>query len=578
MKIQYTLSFPSAKSHYVSVTMYISDITTDSLVLKMPVWTPGSYLIREFQKNIDFVEWANGKQPQQEQFKRLEKTDKNTWQILTKGSSEVTVRYNTYCFEYSVRTNFVDSNHALINGAATYLYAEGFEDVPVEIHINPDENWKYISTALPQLDTNRWIRTAENLDELIDSPIEIGNHLSYFFEASGVAHELAIYGKSNCTIEKLIADLKKVVEEETSIFGSHPCTSYVFIIHNTDDSYGGLEHKHSSVNHIVRWDYTTNYQKAISLLAHEYFHLWNVKRIRPETLGPFNYNAENYTTMLWFFEGVTSYYDDYVCYRAGVTSKDDFLEIVAKNINEVLNTPGIATQTLAEASYDTWLKYYRRNENSRNTQINYYTKGALVAMAFDLLILHHTNGEKRLDDVMKALYQNYLLHPDKGITESELIQTFNSISGIDFSSYFEKYIHTPATPDLDYYFSLIGIQLIDETNHEKVFLGLSTKWTEGKLVITALNKKYGAYQSGLNVEDEIIAIDGFRVFKEFTQIYKHKKPGDSIDVLISRKGEIRSQHVKLSSDNRKNFHLELQDNISADKSVLRNIWLNENPL
>ncbi len=402
MNIKYTLSFPEPHTHYAEVEMYISNISVDVIYLKMAVWTPGSYLIREFQKNIDFVEWsvANG------QWSRVEKTDKNTWKIdLSNGAlnastnnntntHNVSIRYRTYCFEQSVRTNFVDEQHALINGAATFLYVDGFENTSSEIDIIPFEKWNNISTSLIQKENNKWLRISTNIDELIDSPIEIGNHLSYFFDAANIAHELAIYGESNCNIEKLIADLKRIIEVEANIFGGHPCKNYVFFIHNTENSFGGLEHLHSSVNHVTRWSYDAkNYQRAISLLAHEYFHLWNVKRITPSALIPFNYNTENYTELLWFFEGITSYYDDFICYKAGVTSKIDFLYIVASNINGVLNTAGIDTQTLAEASFDTWLKYYRRNENSNNTQISYYTKGAVVAMIFDIIIMDATNGE-----------------------------------------------------------------------------------------------------------------------------------------------------------------------------------------
>ncbi|MBK9328740.1 MAG: M61 family metallopeptidase [Sphingobacteriales bacterium] len=572
MNIRYTLSFPAPHTHYLHVEMHISEMEASELTLKMAVWTPGSYLIREFQKNIDFVEAEIRNHPP----RRVEKTDKNTWKIDTLNSKEITLRYQTYCFEYSVRTNFVDDSHALINGAPTFLYLEGYEDTAAEIHIMPFHEWKHISTALPSKDDNKWIRVAANLDELLDSPIEIGNHISYFFEAALVTHELAIYGNSNCDIEKLIADLKRIVEEETRIFGSHPCKNYVFIIHHTDGSYGGLEHAHSSVNHINRWDYNKeNYQRAISLLAHEYFHLWNVKRIRPAALIPFNYEYENYSTLLWFFEGVTSYYDDYVCYRAGVTAQDDFFDIVAKNINDVLNTPGIETQTLAEASFDTWLKYYRRNENSRNSQISYYTKGAIIAQVFDIIIIEATRGTKSLDDVMRRLYENYTAYPSDGITEDSLTEVFKSVSGIDFKPFFDKYIHTVQTPDLEFYFNKIGLRLINTTDSNQVFLGLSTHWKEGKLLVTQLNKNYGAAQSGLNAEDEIIAIDGFRVFKDFKQIYAHKKPKDVIEMLISRKGELKLIAVSLSSDNRKLYKLEEQENILPQQAVLLNKWLSK---
>lgn len=571
MNIKYTLSFPAPHTHYVEVEMHISNISISELNLKMAVWSPGSYLIREFQKNIDFVE----ERTKNQESRRLGKTDKNTWKINTANQSEIIIKYKTYCFEYSVRTNFVDDSHALINGAPTYLYVEGFENIATEIEIIPYTSWKNISTALPQKDNNKWIRTAKDLDELIDSPIEIGNHTSYFFDAANVSHELAIYGQSNCNIEKLIADLKNIIEVETRIFGAHPCKDYVFIIHNTDTSYGGLEHLHSSVNHITRWSYDgENYQRAISLLAHEYFHLWNVKRIRPKSLIPFNYNAENFTELLWFFEGVTSYYDDYICYRAKVTSKVDFIKIVEKNINDVLNTGGINTQTLAEASFDTWLKYYRRDENSLNAHINYYTHGAIVAMIFDFMILDATNGEKSLDNVMQQLFTDYSANPNEGITENSILKVFNSLSGIDFTPYFKKYIHTTDSLNIEFYCELLGIQLKDITVKGTVFLGLSTQWKEGRLFISQLDKNYGAYKGGLSAEDEIIAIDGFRMVKDFDKLFAHKKAGEIIDVLVSRKGAIKSYKITLTEDSRKNYIFAFTENSSEKQSALLKKWLN----
>lgn len=569
MTTKYLLSFPNPYTHYANIEINISEITNNELFLKMAVWTPGSYLIREFQKNIDFVECIINGQTQ-----RLEKQDKCTWKVNTNGANSLTIRYNIYCFEYSVRTNFVEDTHAFINGAATFLYIDGFENQETEITIKPHPTWSNISNTLPHSNGNKWIRYAKNITELIDSPFEIGNHISYFFEAAGVSHELAIYGNGNFEIEKLIHDLKKIIVTTVDIFGGHPCKDYLFIIHNTDNSYGGLEHSYCSVNHITRWSYDKdNYQQAISLLAHEYFHLWNVKRIRPQTFIPFNYNTENYTDLLWFFEGVTSYYDDYICYRAGVTTLDDYITIVEKNINNVLNTAGADTQTLAEASFDTWLKYYRRNENSNNAQINYYTQGALVAMVFDFILIHSSNGEKNFDDILKILYNNYLLQPNKGITEKNILDIFETVSGLSFSTYFQQFIHTTQLPNIEFYAELLGINIINKTQKETIYLGMMSQWKEGKLYITQLDKNYGAYTGGLNVNDEIIAIDGIRINTDYNKIYAHKKVNDTIDVLISRQGIIKSYKISLTEDNRINIKLEWNKQQNEQQKARIKKWL-----
>ncbi|MFN8284484.1 MAG: PDZ domain-containing protein [Chitinophagales bacterium] len=570
MNIKYTISFPEPHTHYADVQVHISEIAQDQLQLKMAVWSPGSYLIREFQRNIDFVEVSINNQ----ESKRLDKIDKNTWTVDTKDTFEITVHYPLYCFEESVRTNFVDQHHALINGAPTYLYVEGFENNAVDIEIVPFHEWRNISTSLLQKDNNKWLRTAANLDELIDSPIEIGNHVSYFFEAAHVSHEVALYGDSNCDIEKLIADLKAIVEVETNIFGSHPCKNYVFIIHNTEKSFGGLEHLHSSVNHISRWSYDAkNYQRPISLLAHEYFHLWNVKRIRPATLGPFNYNEENYTKLLWFFEGVTSYYDDYICYRAGVTNLNDFLDIVANNVNTVFNAAGIEVQSLSESSFDTWLKYYRQNENSVNSQISYYTKGSIVAMLLDFIIIENTNGEKCFDDVLHALYQNYLANSEKGVTEKEIQELIEHVAQESLQTFFDDFIYGIKPINIESYFERIGLHLKDTTNSNNIYLGMQTQYKEGKLVIVKVEKGFGAYNCGLNAEDEIIAIDNFRVTDHFSKIYAHKNIHDTIVVLVSRKGVLKEFKVTLTSDTRLCYKIDYLENTTEKQYKLLKKWL-----
>lgn len=570
MKISYQLYFPAPETHYVSILMNITAINQDVLLLKMPVWTPGSYLIREFEKNIDFLEWSIDNK----HWNRVIKSNKNTWNIVSKNVNEIIVRYNIYCFEYSVRTSYITDDFALLNGASIFLYVDEKENTPIEVEINAPATWNNISTSLIMKDNeNKWLRQAANIDELIDSPIQIGNHISYFFEAANVPHELAIVGQSNCNIEKLIVDLKAIIEKEVQIFGTHPCENYVFIIHNTENSYGGLEHLNSSVNFITRWSYDVeNYTKPIGLLAHEYFHLWNIKRIKPTALIPYNYNEESYTDLLWFFEGVTSYYDDYICFRANVINENEYLSIVAKNINDTINNPGKDKQTLVEASFDTWIKYYRKNENTINAHVNYYTHGAVIAMLFDFIILQTTNGEKSLDNVMKQLYADYTTINYKGITETSLLQIFNDVSGIDFSDLFNKYLHTTDDIELENAFKSIGFRLQNNTA-KKWHLGLQTKWQNNQLIITSLDKNYGAYQGGLNVHDEIIAIDNFRANKNFENIFAHKNTNDTIEALVSRQGILKTYTIVLTADNRKNYFLEKILSKNESQKKLQTKWL-----
>lgn len=569
MNIRYTLSFPEPHSHYLHVEMQVNDIRQEQIALKMPVWTPGSYLIREFQRNIDFVTSTIN-----EQTVRLKKRDKNTWILPLADATGFTVNYQLYCNELSVRTNFVNSDFALLNGAATFLYLEGYEKNAVEIIIQPYEKWDKCSTALHLAAHNYWVRKSDNLDELVDSPILLGNHLSFSFEACGVKHELAMQGISNCNPDKLITDLQKMIAEEVKVFGDHPCRHYTFINIHTASTYGGLEHAHSSVNMLPRWNFDAkNYAQSIGLLSHEYFHLWNVKRIRPFELSTYNYDTESYTELLWFFEGVTSYYDDLVNRRAGILSKDEYLEIITSNLQVVMNTPGIAVQTLAESSYDTWLKYYRKNENSNNATISYYTKGAIVAMLFDFMLMDATDSEKSLDDVMRLLYAKYKSAPETGITEADILHALNETGGMDFSSYIQQFIHTPTPLPIEFYFDLIGFDLLDQPKKESIFMGFSLSQKEGKFVVSEVIHGFGAFAGGLNVDDEILTIDNFKMNSDFTRLYEHKKINDTLTFIVSRQGEIKTLQLPATADTRHQFRLVLQENLSEKQRKLLKKWL-----
>lgn len=570
MQIDYTLRFPEPHTHYLQVELTLRGAAAGALELKMPVWTPGSYLVREFARHIDLVE----AETKTGTWSRVRKLNKNTWLLDGDGRGERKIRYSLYCFDWSVRTNMIDADHAFLNGAGTFLYVAGQEHMPLTVYIDAPAGWDRIATSLHRVNDNNWVRRAKDLDELIDSPIEIGTHDSYYFEAAGVRHELAMFGTSNADMKKLQADLKAIIEEETAIFGSHPCSEYLFIIHHSESSFGGLEHLHSSVNHITRKHYEgKKYRQAISLLAHEYFHLWNVKRIRPAELATFNYDQENYTELLWFFEGVTSYYDDLVCCRADVFSRADYLEIVAENLNRVLNTPGIHVQTLAEASFDTWIKYYRQHEHSHNNQISYYTKGGIVAMLLDFLVLDASNGKHSYDDVMRALFEAYRQDPSKGITEGQVRELMERYSGLDLRETFQKYLHSTEALDPAPLFERMGLTLTDTTDHSRAYVGLHIRKQENKYFVAKLDHGYGAYASGLQVHDEIIAIDGIEVSDSPETILQAKLPGDHVTVDVFRQGLQRQITLNITADSRYQYRVDLQATPTERQQRLLERWL-----
>ncbi len=444
-KIAFSVSFTEPQAHYAEVEMEIWGIKDEQIDLKMPVWTPGSYLVREFAKNVENFKVADS----DGNHLTFSKIDKNTWRIATGGAQGLKVKYRVYAFEVSVRTSFVDESHAFLSPTGLFLYPAGKIHLSSTVEIIPYKGWTRISTGLERLRSNADIFVAPDFDILYDSPIEVGNQDIFEFTAANVKHEVAMYGGGNYDKETLKRDMAKIVEQQTKVFGVNPNKRYVFIVHNYSSGGGGLEHLNSTVLGASRDGYNSEagLTRFLSLVSHEYFHLWNVKRLRPIALGPFNYDEENYTHNLWIAEGFTAYYQDIFLERARLISVDQYLSTLATSINSVENQPGNQIESLSEASFDAWIKQYRPNENSVNSTVSYYSKGALIAFILDLDIIHSTKGEAGLDEVFKAMYDEYFVKLGRGFTDDEFKSMAEKIAGHSFSEFYDRYINGVETID-----------------------------------------------------------------------------------------------------------------------------------
>ena len=353
------------------------------------------------------------------------------------------------------------------------------KDLSSTVTIIPYKNWKKISTGLTKISNKGWKFYSPNYDILVDSPFEIGNQKLFYFTAAGIKHTIAMYGYGNYSIDKLIKDMTKIIETETSIVNENPNKEYLFIIHNLNKRSGGLEHLNSCTLDVNRWTYKpeSSYLRFLSLVAHEYFHLWNVKRIRPITLGPFNYDKENYTYLLWEMEGVTSYYSTLTMRRAGFLSPKKYLNIIANRyIPTIENQPGNQIQSAANASFDAWIKAYKPNENSYNTTISYYTKGYILGMLLDLKIIHNTKGKRSYDDVLRYLYHEYYKKKNRGFTDKEYIEAVEKTAGENLEDFFNKYVYGTAKINYNKYFNYAGLELIDQPSpNPKPLLGINLK-------------------------------------------------------------------------------------------------------
>ncbi|MGV3509248.1 MAG: M61 family metallopeptidase [Sphingobacteriaceae bacterium] len=578
-EISYIVSFPEAQAHYVDIEMNIKGIKEKHIDVKMPVWAPGSYLVREFSKNIEnFSAKSASNGPLQHT-----KTNKNTWRITT-NNQNISINYRVYAFELSVRTSFVDASHAFLSPSGLFMYPEGQITSSSTVTIKPYKGWSKISTGLDPVKGKTNTFFAPDYDILYDSPFEVGNHDTFEFEASGVKHEVAMYGGGNYNKAQLTADMTKIIEAETAVFKENPNKRYVFIVHNTLSGGGGLEHLNSTVLGAIRLGYESedSYKGFLGLVAHEYFHLWNVKRLRPKALGPFDYSNENYTTNLWIAEGFTAYYDNLMLRRTDIYSPGKYLDEITSDINTVENQPGNRIQPVSEASFDAWIKYYRPNENSRNSTISYYNKGALIGMILDLEILGATKGEKRLDDVMKAMYDEYYKKQKRGYTDAEFKAMAEKIAGRSLDEIYNKYVNGTEPISFNSYLGHAGLYLVNENNgRQNPSLGIATAIKDGKVIITYVARESAAWNDGINVNDELIAIDDYRMtgaadskgVNDITKAIASKKVGEKIKVTISRDGLIKTLDVKLTAANSARYRIEADKNATVEQLAIRQKWL-----
>jgi len=574
-EISFEVSFSEPNAHYVDVKMNISGVTSDSIDVKMPVWAPGSYLVREFSKNVEqFAVKGAGQNPVS-----YRKVNKNTWRVATAGNQKIEVSYKVYAFEVSVRTSFVDASHAFLSPTGVFMYVDGMLQLPSVVTVRPHQGWTKVSTGLEPVKGKPFTYYASDFDVLFDSPIEVGNQDIFEFTAAGIKHEVAMYGGGNYDKAKLSADMAKIIEAEMSIFRDMPNKRYVFIVHNFQSGGGGLEHLNSTVLGASRDAYNTEkgYKGFLSLVAHEYFHLWNVKRLRPAALGPFDYSNENYTTDLWISEGFTAYYDNLILRRTNAYTPEAYLNILSNDIETVSNQPGAGIQPVAESSFDAWIKYYRPNENSKNTGISYYNKGAVLGMILDLEIINATKGAKGLDDVLKAMYDEYFLKQNRGFTSEEFKMMAEKIGGVSFDNFYREYVHKAAPINFQVHLDHAGLALVDEyAGLNTPSLGLTATSKDGKLSVVSVTRAGTAWTDGISVNDEIIAVNGNRMSDQagIDRLIANKKVGEKVDVLLSRDGLVRTLSVTLKKENKGKFRIEAAKDASTQQFAVRKKWLN----
>jgi predicted metalloprotease with PDZ domain len=579
--IRYKLSFPHAQNHYIEVEAIYPTGGKPSLELMMAVWSPGSYLVREYQRHVeDLRATAEGKSL------KAEKTRKNRWAIATGGSSTVTVTYRIYCREMGVRTNFVERDFAILNGGPTFITIVDELDRPHDIELQLPPNWEQSITGLPNHPDGRPNHyRAPGFDIVVDSPIVAGNPAVYEFEVGGVPHFLVNLGEGDIWDgPRSAADTQKIVQAAYDFWKVIPYKKYVFL-NMIVESGGGLEHLNSTLLMTSRWRSRTekDYRRWLGLVCHEFFHAWNVKKLRPVELGPFDYENENYSKSLWIAEGLTSYYDDLLLKRAKFLDQKQYFEALGRQIGSLQTTPGRLVHPVEMSSYDAWIKGYRRDENSINTSISYYTKGAVIGFLLDAKIRKATNGAKSLDDVMRLAYQRY--SGQKGFTRKEFRTTASEIAGMDLSPWFRRVLET--TEELDYTEALdyFGLRFKDESESKEkeegtedkepaAWLGFRTEDRDGRLIITQVRRETPAYEHGFNVGDEILAIDDYRVTAgKLEDRLTRYRPQDQASILIARREKLLRIEVAFGKKPPEQWKIEAHPDATAEQKARLTNWL-----
>jgi predicted metalloprotease with PDZ domain len=570
---------PNPHSHLFEVFADFPASGND-VTVAMPVWTPGSYLVREYARHVQSVRALSADDVQLP----LTRVDKRSLRIATNGQP-FRLHYQVYANELTVRTSHLDGTHGYFNGATLFYYCEALRNREHRVEVAAPGNWR---VTCP-LDREGADCVAADYDELVDSPFEVSPNAPLTFTAAKVPHEVILWGEPQLDDKKLLTDLQKIIETQAAFFGGLPMKRYVFFIYATDKGRGGLEHRASTALLYPRSGLTTakGWEDFLTLACHEYFHLWNVKRIKPKAFVPFDYEQEVYTQLLWAFEGGTSYYDNLLVRRAGLMSASRYLTRLGESLTALHSTPGRKVMPLGDASFLAWVKHYRPDENSSNSAISYYLKGELVCLLLDLTIRQLTHDAKSFDDVLRLLWQRY--GDGSGVPEDGVEKAAAEVAGQSLQAFFDRAIRR--TDELDYsVLSHVGLEArlrVRESMNDKGgsaprvktvddkprgYLGFTPK---GNTAVATVLEGSPALAAGLYADDEIIALDGNKVDAvSLLARCEERKPGDKVKLTVFRRDKLTEVVATLGSKPADAVYLARMDRPTEEQKAAYKAWLN----
>ena len=590
--VEYRIRPANPGAHLFEVSCTVHEPDPQGQVFSLPAWIPGSYMIREFARNIVSLSAQADGEPC-----ALVKLDKHTWRARCRpGTRTLTLHYEVYAWDLSVRSAHLDTTHGFFNGTSVFLAVAGRTEEPCVVTIDRPEadacrHWKLITALPPEHgrpgEACRFGRfRAADYDELIDHPVEMGEFTLARFEAAGVPHDVALTGRHDCDLDRLCADLARICEWQIGLFGKPaPVDYYVFLTMVVGDGYGGLEHRASTALICSRGDLPWKgmeglpeaYKTFLGLCSHEYFHTWNVKRIKPAAFTPYDLGRENHTRLLWAFEGFTSYYDDLALVRSGVIGVDDYLELLAKTISNVMRGSGRLKQSVAESSFDAWTKYYRQDENAPNAIVSYYAKGALIALALDLQLRAGSEGRASLDDVMRLLWQRHGL-TGVGVPEDGIYAAVREVGGDGLGARLARWLErtVEGRDDLPLARLLKAMAVTLDASVASAAPVLGWK-LGGNGEAKVLNVYDGgpAQAAGVSAGDVVVAVDGLKVAgaKAMDDMLARRRAGDELTLHVFRRDELMSFRLVLAAAPADKFSLKRADRARPEARKLRKGWL-----
>lgn len=570
--VSHHINFSDAQHQYLEIETRFPASSGQTMAY-MPVWTPGSYLIREFSRNVDSVQ-AFGDQGEG---LNIKKTQKNRWLINTEQTKSVALKYRVYAAELSVRTSWVNSEYAVLNAGSMLLLPWKQPNVQHKLTLDLPDEWSGSGSALESIGENQFL--AQNEAELIDSPIIAGQLEQNDFSVQGVSHSLMTVGDTRYwDNEKAVKDLQKLVKTHSQFWGGVPYPHYVFL-NVLSEGRGGLEHKNSTVIMASRWAMNKRelYKNWLELASHEFFHTWNIKRMRPKSLLSYQMENENYTEALWFVEGFTSYYQSVLNRRAGIIDEKEFYGQLARRLQKLYETPGRLEQSMVHASFDAWIKFYRPDANSLNSRISYYTKGAVIALLLDARL--RQSGQYNLDQFMQAAWQAFQAD---GYTNQDLIDLLEKLAGPKHAKWLKRAIETREELDWSILESTYGLKLkhenepVDsEKKRQDLPAWIRMKTQDDRLLLKSVVKNSALWHAGLNAGDEILAIDDYYVqHHNWKKRLENYRPGEVVTLLYARKDKLHEVVMTLESKPLKTWELSVSEQTSKKQNYRRKQWLN----